>query len=97
MLVILCLSIAQESQIGWIFKSKANVSYCLLYMTVDQWFDTMPLAGGGGSLPERVKGQAFVYKTKPCVSLRGFSKDSGTYGSHSKGHCVRPLVLTLYI
>ncbi len=38
-----------------------------------------------------------VYKTKPCVSLRGFTTDSGTYGSHSQGHSVGPLVLTLYI
>ncbi len=32
-----------------------------------------------------------------CLSLRGFSTDSGTYGSHSSGHSVGPLVLTLYI
>ncbi len=64
-------------------------------MTVDQWSDTMPLANC--YIPDRVKGQAFVYKTKPCASLRGLSTDLGTYGSHSQGHSVGPLVLTLYI
>ncbi len=29
-------------------------------------------------------------RTKPCASLRGFSTDSGTYGSHSQGHSVKP-------
>ncbi len=41
--------------------------------------------------------QASVYKTKPCASLRGFTTDSGTYGSQSQRHSVGPLVLTLYI
>ncbi len=43
-------------------------------------------------IPREVIVQAFVYKTKPCASLRGFTTDSGTYGSHSQGHSVGPLV-----
>ena len=46
----------------------------------------------GSGPPERVKVQAFVYITKPCASLRGFSADSGMYGSHSQGPSVGQLI-----
>ena len=45
-------------------------------------------------IPESVE-KTLVYKQKPHASLRGFSTDSGMYGSNTKGHSVGPLVLSL--
>ena len=125
-----------QSLIGWIFKPKANESYCLYnsgpivrHYALNYGFRTFPnllknllereaygfvciqmlylwpLGGSqrdtprsrslsfcrtikgldlGVSLwdPREVKGKAFVYKAT-CLSLRRFSTDSETYGSHS--------------
>ncbi len=91
------MSLQKDSQIAWIFKFNANVSYCLYdsgpmvrHYALGYGFHGFPnllTLGYLCEIPREVKGQAFVYKTKLCASLRGFSTNLGTYGSHSHGQC----------
>ena len=55
---------------------------------VDQLSDTMPF--GMASIHSRI---CFNVNKDYVAFIAGFSTDSGVYGSHTKGHSVRPLVL----
>ena len=82
----------QQSQIGWLLKSKANESYCLYnsgpmvrHYALSRQLDL----GGSQRSPERSKVMH--------PSWLGLSTYLGAYGSHSQGHSVEPLVLSLFI
>ncbi len=94
-----------QSQIGWIFKSKANESYCLYnsglmvrYYALYYGFRTFLNPLKNPLLERHMAFVCFHIQTNATyLSKRDFSTDSRTYRSHTKGHSVGPLVLTLFI